>query len=155
MAKEDINVRIEKMAELIEVPTRNEKGVYEIGPGGYDKMLESIGVSATQVKDLRKATGDYVAAAHEKFAEAAIADMIADPAMTEAKAKISLSVFGDAESTLYRSRESNNPKDPENKITTWASNNVSVEILSGTAKSSMNVVRERIKTLGAEKLKID
>lgn len=64
MAKEDINARIEKMAELIEVPTRNEKGVYEIGPGGYDKMLESIGVSATQ-SELRKATGDYVAAAHE------------------------------------------------------------------------------------------
>lgn len=76
--------------------------------------------------------------------------------MTEAKAKIeSLSVFGDAESTLYRSRENNNPKDPENKITTYGSNNVSVEILSNTAKSSMNVVRERIKTLGAEKLKID
>jgi len=81
--------------------------------------------------------------------------MVADPTMTEAKAKISLSVFGDAESVLYRSRESNNPKDPEKKITTYGGNNVNVEILSGTAKSGMNVVRDRIRMLGTEKFKID
>ena len=155
MAKEDTSTRIEKLSQLIDIPTRNDKGVYEIGPDGYNKMLETIGITPESVKELRAATGDYVAAAHEKFAQAAIEDMVKDASMLEAKAEISLSTFGDAEATVYRSRESNNPKDPATKITTYGANNLSVEILSGSAKSGMNLVRDRIKTLGAEKLKID
>ena len=43
MAKEDTSARIEKLSQLIDIPTRNDKGVYEIGPDGYNKMLETIG----------------------------------------------------------------------------------------------------------------